>query len=172
MNRSSSVPRRRVELIDTSVLLEILKVPFESDRFDVISEEFDAKHERGVVLQIPMATVLETGAHIRRINDGERRRSCARNFIEFLESALDTISPWEFRPFLWDDKVIRAILNGQDHGYTLEYSIGFGNFESGDLAIIEEWRLASKAFPRKQVDVDIWTLDTELRGIVDGLRGR
>ena len=62
MSRSSSVPRKRLELLDTSVLLEILDVPYENDRSATVAEEFDAKVEAGVSLQIPMATVLETGS--------------------------------------------------------------------------------------------------------------
>lgn len=67
MNASTSVPPNRLELLDTSVLLEILEVPYESDRSAEIVDEFQAKCDSGVVLQIPMATILETGSHIRKI---------------------------------------------------------------------------------------------------------
>lgn len=75
MSRSSPVPRKRLELLDTSVLLEILDVPYENDRSATIAEEFDAKVEAGVSLQIPMATVLETGAHISRSVTSQSSRS-------------------------------------------------------------------------------------------------
>jgi len=114
MSRSSSVPRKRLELLDTSVLLEILDVPYENDRFATVAEEFDAKVEAGVSLQIPMATVLETGAHIRRIKEGDARRTCARTFTRFLDKTLSGTEPWSFSPFSWDADVVRALLEGTD----------------------------------------------------------
>jgi hypothetical protein len=172
MSRSSSVPRKRLELLDTSVLLEILDVPYENDRSATIAEEFDAKVEAGVSLQIPMATVLETGAHIRRIKEGEARRTCARTFTRFLDKTLSGTEPWSFSPFSWDADVVRALLEGRGHDYDLERSIGDGVFEIGDLTIIEEWRLTSRNLSHKVYDVDVWTLDATLRGVVDGLRTR
>ena len=162
MSRSSSVPRKRLELLDTSVLLEILDVPYENDRSATIAEEFDAKVEAGVSLQIPMATVLETGAHIRRIKEGDARRTCARTFTRFLDKTLSGTEPWSFSPFSWDADVVRALLEGRGHDYDLERSIGDGVFEIGDLTIIEEWRLTSRNL----------SLDATLRGVVDGLRTR
>ena len=68
--------------------------------------------------------------------------------------------------------MIRALLDGQDHDYGLERSLGDGVFEIGDLTIVEEWRLSSENVSRKVYDVDVWTLDDTLRGVIDGLRGR
>lgn len=175
MNASTSVPPNRLELLDTSVLLEILEVPYESDRSAEIVDEFQAKCDSGVVLQIPMATILETGSHIRKIKvpkEPEARKKCAKKFSRFLEAALKNEAPWRFTSFSWDNKVIRAILDGQDHGYGLERSLGDGVFEIGDLTIVEEWRLSSKNVNRKVYDVDVWTLDDTLRGVIDDLRGR
>lgn len=175
MNASTFVPPRRLELLDTSVLLEILEVPRESDHSVDVLEEFQDKCNAGVVLQIPMATVLETGAHIRKIKvpkDPEVRKTCARKFARFLDAALSGEAPWRFTSFSWDGKVIRALLDGQDHGYGLERSIGDGVFEIGDLTIVEEWRLSSKNVSRKVYDVDVWTRDDVLRGVIDGLRER
>ena len=79
MNASTTVPPRRLELLDTSVLLEILEVPYESDRSVEVIEEFQAKCDAGVELQIPMATILETGSHIRTIKvpkEPEARKKC------------------------------------------------------------------------------------------------
>lgn len=175
MNASTLVPPKRLELLDTSVLLEILEVPYESDRSVEIVEEFQTKCDSGVTLQIPMATVLETGAHIRKIKvpkEPEARKTCAGKFSRFLEATLSGEAPWRFTSFSWDDKVIRALLDGHDHGYSLERSLGDGVFEIGDLTIVEEWRLSSKNVNRKVYDVDVWTLDDTLRGVIDDLRGR
>ena len=175
MNASTTVPPRRLELLDTSVLLEILEVPYESDRSVEVIEEFQAKCDAGVELQIPMATILETGSHIRKIKvpkEPEARKKCARKFSRCLEAALKNEAPWRFKSFSWDNNVIRALLDGQDHDYGLERSLGDGVFEIGDLTIVEEWRLSSENVSRKVYDVDVWTLDDTLRGVIDGLRGR
>lgn len=93
---ASRLPRRRMLLVDTSVLLEVLRVPFESDRSAEVAEEFDEHLRRGVALQIPMASVLETGSHIRRIRNGGSRRRCAKTFTLFLEQVLIERPPWRF----------------------------------------------------------------------------
>jgi hypothetical protein len=174
MNASISVHPRRLELLDTSVLLEILEVPHESDHSVDVLEEFQAKCDAGVKLQIPMATVLETGAHIRKIKvpkKPEVRKNCAKKFARFLDAALSHEAPWKFTSFSWNDEVIRSLLDGKDHGYGLERSIGDGVFEIGDLTIVEEWRLSWRNVSPKVYDVDVWTRDAVLRGVIDDLRG-
>lgn len=166
------LPRRRMLLVDTSVLLEVLRVPFESDRSAEVTEEFDDHLRKGVALQIPMASVLETGSHIRRIRNGDARRRCARTFTLFLEQALIEQPPWRFSPFAWNESVIRNLLDGEGHGYSLIRSIGDGIFEIGDLTIIEEWRIIFHNVSPKVYDIDVWTLDSTLRGIIDGLRAQ
>lgn len=67
--------------------------------------------------------------------------------------------------------MIRSLLDGKDHGYGLERSIGDGVFEIGDLTIVEEWRLSWRNVSPKVYDVDVWTRDAVLRGVIDDLRG-
>ena len=59
--------RRRVELIDTSVLLELLRVPFESDRADEAEAGLQARTAARVDLRLPLAAIIETGGHIGKI---------------------------------------------------------------------------------------------------------
>jgi len=165
-----SLPRRRVLLIDTSVLLEIIKVPFEADRHDEVVELFQRHMDSGIELRLPTATVLETGAHVRRIKNGNARRECARSFVRFLTSALDDEAPWSFLQFTWSREVIQDLLAGTGHGYSLEQSLADGIFEIGDLMIVEEWRRTRASGLKKVVDVDVWTLDTTLRAVIDSLR--
>lgn len=166
-----SVPRRRVLLLDTSVLVEIIKVPFEADRHDEVVADFQRHVASGVVLRIPAAAVLETGAHVGRIKNGIQRRDCASTFVRFLEAALDDAAPWSFLEFTWSREVIRDLLDGTGHGYPLGKSLSEGVFEMGDLAIVEEWRRTDASVSKKVVDVDVWTLDGTLRAVIDSLRG-
>ncbi|QQS01650.1 MAG: hypothetical protein IPK37_04260 [Austwickia sp.] len=112
--------QRRQLLIDTSVLLEILRVPYESDRHRATVEQFDLYVAEGVHLRIPAATVLETGAHVRRIDNEHHRRTCAHAFVGFLTSALTGEAPRSFLNFEWTEAVISNMIAGQGHHYPLE----------------------------------------------------
>lgn len=137
---ANRIPRRKLLLIDTCVLVEIVGVPFESDHSSDLRKEFDEHRRNRAEIRIPLVTVLETGSHIRKIDDGEERKYCAHTFVTFLRHALEEKPPWKFGKFQWDETVIRRVLDGEEHGYPLERSIGDGTFEIGDLTIIKEWR--------------------------------
>lgn len=172
---SNTINRRRLELIDTSVLLEILGTQFESDRAESVKSEWDAKAARNTIFRIPMATVMETGSHIRKMavtDDGaELRKKCAERFVKFLRMGLSNEKPWSFEKLDWNQEFIESIVDGTQHGYTLERSIGDGVFEIGDLAIVSEWQRIRHNVSSRLWDVDVWTLDATLRGVIDGLRG-
>lgn len=144
-----SVPRRRVLLLDTSVLVEIIKVPFEADRHDEVVADFQRHVASGVVLRIPAAAVLETGAHVGRIKNGIQRRECASTFVRFLEAALDDAAPWSFLEFTWSREVIRDLLDGTGHGYPLGKSLSEGVFEWAIWPSLRNGAEPTRAFRRR-----------------------
>lgn len=80
--------RRRLELLDTSILVELLEVPFESDNVQDVTAQFEARLTGGIQLHLPVASVVESGDHIGRIDDGHDRRRCAERFDSMLRKTL------------------------------------------------------------------------------------
>ena len=78
-----------IVLVDTSVLLNVLRVPNRStDCVSVMDRSQD--HIAGDdQLLLPIATVLETGNHIAQNGDGTARRECAGDFVEVVRQAAE-----------------------------------------------------------------------------------
>ena len=53
--------------------------------------------ERGDILMLPAATVLETGNHIAQNGDGNQRRACATDLRDVVEQAIEG-TPWQLVP--------------------------------------------------------------------------
>lgn len=162
---------KRVELLDTSILLEILGVPFESDSRDQILAQVDEKDESGVELLLPAASVVEAGDHVGRIDNGHDRRVCARRLHELIEATLSGDVPWSFEPLEWDADLL-ALLLRPDHPTlpSLIESLAAQYLEMGDMLIIGEFQRLRANLSPEAVDLDVWTKDASLRGAVDGLR--
>ena len=105
---------RRLELLDTSVVLELLRIPFESDRHDDALNGLEERHAEGTQLQLPAATVLETGAHIHRIENGHHRRECALRFHRMITSTVKRETPWTFTLLQWDEDLLKELAEPTD----------------------------------------------------------
>ncbi|HEX4344931.1 MAG TPA: hypothetical protein VHZ31_05165 [Solirubrobacteraceae bacterium] len=56
--------------IDTSVLVEILKVPGKSQNHERVTAELRARVESQESMILPTAAIIETGNHIAQVDDG------------------------------------------------------------------------------------------------------
>lgn len=164
--------RRRVELLDTSILVELLRVPLEHDHLDEIKTEFESKQQAGVTFQIPAGALIETGAHISRISNGTHRRDCARRFEELVRKTHEGLTPWSFSELEWSSDFIGEILNPASHHQAITESLATQNLEMGDLVILAEYRRLRGRLDLSVVDLDVWTLDAALRAAVDEVRAR
>lgn len=167
-----AVSRRQIMLLDTSVLLELLGTPHESDHQEKAEEEYELLISEGVELRIPMATVLETGSHVGKIDNGYNRRECAKKFDKFMRAALGAQAPWKFTPLEWDDQLVLDMLNGYYPDVTMEVALSTRVLEMGDMAIIQEFRRLRANLDSRVVDVDVWTYDSGLRSAIDVLRSK
>ncbi len=101
--------RRRLELLDTSIIVELLKVPYECDHLEEVQAGFNEREAEGVQLQMPVTAIIETGAHVGRIGNGHDRLRCAVRFGELIEATLSGSAPWTFTPLEWDERLLRNL---------------------------------------------------------------
>ena len=141
-------------LIDTSVFVEILRVPGMDSHYADVVAELAGRLDREDSLFLPMATILETGNHIGQHGDGRQRRTCAQRFVQQVEAALSGQSPFKPISFLEAEQLRAWLAEFPDHA-------GRGS-GLGDLSIIHDWQRLCDQNPRRRVT--IWTLDRHLRG--------
>src|SRR5919197_648167 len=104
---------RRVEFVDTSILVEILNVPgMNSSRARVLAQFDRRRKDRSVSLILPTAAVIETGNHIHHIPDGFARRKCAEAFAGTLRLTAANQAPWTLHGSHWDAAFLEAICSG------------------------------------------------------------
>lgn len=81
-------------IIDTSVFLNVLDVPqFNQERVTILQELKDRIKNEDTFL-LPFASIIETGNHIAKINNGNQRRKFAQKFSEEVRKSLEGESPW------------------------------------------------------------------------------
>ncbi len=79
-------------LIDTSIFLNLLDVPYCNESRSEIAKDFLTFTEAGCTFLLPMATILETGNHIAQNGDGNLRRETAMRFVDAVKGALTPIA--------------------------------------------------------------------------------
>jgi hypothetical protein len=84
---------RRVELLDTSVMLNILGVPGKSSQKAEVEAESERRRARGTEFLLPVAAIVELGVHIERLRDGHERRTRAQRLAEVIRRSLDRDVP-------------------------------------------------------------------------------
>jgi hypothetical protein len=162
---------RRVELLDTSIVVELLEIPGESARRDATVTELDRRAGESVELQMPIASVVEAGGHVCRIVDGHQRRECAGRLAAMVRSTLDRVAPWSFTSLDWDETLLSELVAPTDpRAPALVDSFTRQFLEMGDLLIVAEFRRLRDNLDLAFVDVDVWTYDGNLRAVIDDLR--
>lgn len=141
-------------LIDTSIFVNILRVPDMSNDYVDIIAELELKIEDKQFMFLSMATVFETGNHISQNGDGRQRRRCAEEFVTQLQLALKGQSPFTPIDFVEADKMQRWLDEFPD------WAMQGGGL--GDLSIVHDWQRVCEQ--NKARRVYIWSLDKHLGG--------
>ncbi|MGW4421655.1 hypothetical protein [Streptosporangium sp. NPDC004631] len=150
---------RRVEFVDTSVLCNILDVPGKNqDRESVLRQLREEKRECSLIL--PVTTVIETGNHIAQLSDGRVRRNRAERLGDLLELVITGRAPWVLHTVEWGEGFLRSLLTGAGTGTPFSDHV-MAKLGLGDLCILTERELYRTRVVN--VEVGIWTLDTQLR---------
>lgn len=80
--------------------------------------------------------------------------------------------PWSFTSLQWDEAFIRELMEPTDPPLRrLAEYLANQQLETGDALIVGEFRRLRRNLDRRVVDIDVWTYDAGLRGVVDALRG-
>ena len=141
-------------LIDTTVFVEVLKVPFMANHHEQILKILQQKLEANESLFLPMATIMETGNHIAQNGDGNLRRQCAERFVDQVRKALEGVSPFKPISFLKMEELQQWLTAFPDSAMQ-----GCG---LGDLSIIHDWQRMCRQNSGRRVY--IWSLDEHLAG--------
>lgn len=162
---------RMIELLDTSILLQLLRVPYESDSREEVEQGLGARTSAGVELFLPMASLVEAGGHVARIDNGHYRRESAIRLAKLIEATTSNVSPWRFSPLSWDEAILRELVTpGDSRLPTLVDSFAQEHLEMGDLLIVQEFRRFKENLDPAYTSVDVWTIDAALRATIDSLR--
>ncbi len=163
--------KRKVQLLDTSIVDELLEVPGKSKADGSIAAEFDARMESGVAFHLPAAAVVQVGAHIGLLSDGNQRRVCAERYSTMIRATLDRAAPWSFSSLAWDEDFLRRLLEPTSTAVLdVVESLTQRHLEIGDLLIVGEFEQLRDHLDLGFIDVDVWTLDGALRTVVDSIR--
>lgn len=142
-----------VGIVDTSVLLELLRVPGTFSRSDEVVREMVDRHASGHSLLLPIAAIIETGNHIGRLQDGNHRRRFAAALVNVVQASLEGKAP--FIPLddvgvedvrAWCAKFVSWVT---PPGQTM-----------ADLSIKHAWELQCELHQGRRVY--IWSLDDDL----------
>lgn len=161
---------KNVQLVDASILINVIDVPFESQHRAQVIAELSRRERDGVDLILPIAAVFETAQHVQRIVEGSARRACAVRFSEVVRRTLENSLPWTFSEVAWDPSFVNRFLDQEPPIIpNLVESMTASSPEAGDLLLLAEWSLVRGNLPRRTHRVGVWTLDTRLGAIVSHL---
>ncbi|WP_449220585.1 hypothetical protein [Tistrella mobilis] len=154
---------RTVILIDTSVYLNILKVPGFDQQQQTVHADFRQYLSGNARFLLPMATIWETGNHIAHLGDGRLRRQHALRFIEDVRGALSGDAPYTATHFPERDEFLNWLTDFPDHAQRNKSDDRTSEGTSlADLSLIKEWQRLCTLDPRARVV--IWSLDRDLLG--------
>ena len=146
---------KAIVLVDTSVLLNVLRVPAKSGARSAVLAQLEVHILADDQLLLPMATVLETGNHIGQIKQsGAERRRCASALVELVHGAVTEHLPWALVPLPDQDALLSWLDEFPDWAVR---GVGLG-----DVSIVDAWKRACSQFQGWRVTV--WSLDTHLQG--------
>jgi hypothetical protein len=151
-----------VVFLDTSVMLNILDVPYKnSDRVTVLARFTDLVMQ-GVTLIIPIAAIVEVGNHLAQLT-GEERRDRAVRFAEMLSMSLQGQTPWVVSGTIWDPAFLGELVEGHTlrPGMVDLCTTGVGTGDGSILLEVERYRQRSDL--PSGLPVELWSLDKGLQ---------
>ena len=143
-----------VHFVDTSVLVNLLKVPFMCDQYDELKQEYDRCFANKDIFVLPMAAIVETGNHIAQIQDGNKRWEVMERFISLVKNACQQNNNMSVMPNLSYEEIQNALLSFQNN---IHNKIGYG-----DATIVEQF---NTYWRDKQPigEMRIWSIDRHLQ---------
>lgn len=151
-------------IIDTSILLELLKVPGKStpQHFDEITKRLKTYIKgKKTSFVLPVTAIWETGNHIAKLTNGNNRRLYAEKFVEQVKKSLNGESPFTARPFPRKEDLLNWLTTFPDSAQKSKSADKPQEGLSwGDHSIIGEWQKIKEENPTYKVS--IWSMDIDL----------
>lgn len=150
-------------VIDTSYLLELLKVPRHSnpDFSRSVKQRFSQSVAADHRFYVPFAVVFELADHIAHERDGSARKRLADLLAATVRSCIAKATPWIITPASQDILYDLSELLRLCDVYAQELAIqGIG---LSDTAVIEEARRLKQKYNQPGDRVHIWTRDQGLK---------
>lgn len=151
--------KRKVLLIDTSILVVWLQVPgmgITGNKhldYDAVHSKLAVEQEAGTTFVLPMATIIETGNHITHISNWDDRRLAVNRFADLLIQVANNKKPWmlyyDGEGFSSPDELVVLAENWRENGI---YELSLG-----DASIL---KVANKL--KLTFDVEVYTDDDML----------
>jgi len=149
---------KRVEFVDTSVLVEFLNVPGRNENRKQVLTEFKRKRVSGIHFVLPTAAVIETGNHVHHIVEGSQRRRCAHAFAELLRLTAEGKAPWALFEARWDGSFLTRLERGAGTDMDIVEHAVTQCLSCGDLSVLAE-RNEYRQSVAKGTEVVIWSFD-------------
>lgn len=152
------MPTNPVVFIDTSVLVNLLRVPGRCQDADACELEFKQRLSQGTKFVLPITALIETGNFIQQCS-GDRHAAATR-FETAIKVARAATPPWTIRDVSWDGSFLDALLAGASTGSSLVEHFAAKRLGAGDLAMLVERDQFRDGTAYD--DVRIWSLDSSL----------
>jgi len=161
-----TMPNNPVYFVDSSILVELLKVPGKCDpaRLKRVQEDMKRHEQERAQYVLPVTTIIEVGNHISQA-PGDTY-ACAKRFSDIVKKTADGEAPWQLRPVTWDAEYLCSLLRGDSTGVDLTTHLSMTKNDrqaplgAGDVSIlVERDRFAERT---AYDDVRVWTIDSGL----------
>lgn len=151
---------KNIYFIDTSILMEILKVPnrFSRDKSEQFSNRLVELSTNGNSLIImPISVIIETGNHINHIkNNPVEKKRCFEQFIDILNLIKEESAPWILFGYQYVKEDLAQIIAKSSE-------LIVSNTGMGDAFIIESFDRYIKTLPKGvNINIEIWSTDNHL----------
>lgn len=149
---------RRVVVVDTSVLCNVLRIPGmgNASDFDADFKTLEGHVQAGVQLVLPLATIIETGNFVAQ-STGDRHRYIEQ-FVKFLDATVSGRAPWVASGHATTSALVEQMLTATPS--SLKDHLG-ARIGTGDASILAEVARLRHAFGGGTT-VEVWTRDSQL----------
>lgn len=156
-----------VVFLDTSVLLNVLDVPRRNDDRAAVIDKFKALVNKGALLVVPLAAILEVGNHIAQLERGQREHH-AKTFSDLLREAVGGTRPYLISGAHWDPEFLRELIDGTTPSRRLTVLAARGVGTGDGSILLEMHRFGRRVDLPSGRRVELWTLDKELEKLAFG----
>lgn len=153
---------KRIVLLDTSVLLNWMRVTGLNQQQAQVEAQFEAWVKAGAVMLLPFAAVLETGNHIAKIKDGNLRRQHGNALLTLVRDSVAGRAPWQPTGLPSLTEFVAWLESFPSHvqrSKSVDKPNEGGSL--GDLLIGKDFERICRLNP--SADVRIWSLDIDLQ---------